>query len=374
MNETKVTISLRTILVIILVGLGLVLAYELRALILTVFFAYIINAGLRPIVDRLTSKGFKRGIAIALTYIVFFVIVFILGFSIISTAVIQLQAFINDLDTKILNLASFINTNLPFLNNYIHLDPNAVNVDDLIASFNIGDANQILVQFANIVGNQGLSIVNSVVNVVFSLVIIIMLSIYMLGQPDYVYKPLIKLLPERWEKRFDPVLDKIEASLGAWMGGQLILMLSVGIITYLILVIPGIFDPNFPLVKYALVLSIIAGLLEGIPNIGPIITMVVALAAAVLTGGGVPVLIYILISFVILQQLEGILIVPVVMKRALDLHPILSIVGAVAGLELAGPVGALLSIPIVATIQIVVLEVSKSYRQQKTAKKISKKS
>jgi len=366
MKDYKVSISLRTLLIVILAGLSLFLAYELRTLLLSVFFAYIINAGLRPIVDRLESRRVKRGFAIAITYIVFFLIIFVLGFLVFSSAFTQFKSFFGDIDQKIINFANFIQINAPFLSHYIDLSNlNAENISGLFSNLGSEGANATLLQLFNVVGNQGVSIISGVVNALFSFIVIIMISIYMLTQKDYVYKPLIKLLPAHLEKRLDPVLDKIEASLGAWLGGQLILMLSVGVITYVILIVPGLFDSAYPLSKYALVLAIIAGILEGIPNIGPIITMAVALVAAILSGAGVPVVLFILIAFILLQQLEGILIVPVVMRKALDLHPILSIIGAVAGLELGGPVGALLSIPIVATIQIVVLEVSKSYRLKK---------
>lgn len=372
MTETKITISFKTIIVVVLVILSLFLAYELRGLILTVFFAYIINAGLRPLVDRLSkSKYISRTGAIAITYLVSFLIVFTIGFLILSTAFTQIRAFFIDIDQKILNFISFIELNLPFLNQYIDLNAiseNANNISDMITKLDWQNINSGIMSLLNNVGARGISILGGVVGGLLSVFVIIMLSIYMLKHDDYVYKPLVKLLPKNLEKRVDPVLDKIESSLGAWMGGQLTLMLIIGVITYFILIIPSFFDPTYALGKYALVLAIIAGLLEGIPSIGPIITLVIALVAAVLSGAGVPILIFILIAFILLQQLEGVFIVPAVMKRAVDLHPILSIIGAMAGLQLGGPIGALLSIPIVAMIQIVVLEVSKSYRQEKVKK------
>ncbi len=374
MTQTKITFSLRTILVIVLTILGLALAHELRGLILTVFFAYIINAGLRPIVDKLSkNKYISRTGAIAITYAISFLIVLILGFVIFSTAFTQIRAFFTDIDNKILNFVSFIQNNLPFLNQYIDLESisaNANNLSTAISQVDLQNINDGLMSLLNNLGATGISILGGVLGGVLSLFVIIMLSIYMLKHDDYVYKPLVRLLPQHLEKRFDPVLDKIEASLGSWMAGQILLMLIIGVITYLILIIPSFFDPTYPLARYALVLAIIAGLLEGVPSIGPVITLIVALVAAILSGAGVPILIFILIAFIILQQLEGVFIVPTVMKRAVDLHPIVSIIGAMAGLQLGGPIGALLSIPIVAMIQIIVLEVSKSYRNQKLTNKL----
>ena len=141
-------------------------------------------------------------------------------------------------------------------------------------------------------------------------------------------------------------MRKIERRLGSWFIGQITLGVSIGIATYIGLNLLGI--------EFALSLAIIAGLLEIVPIIGPIISAVPAVLIALTTS---PVLAVIVIAlFFIIQQLENNILVPMVMRKALGLPPLVTIIALMIGGRLAGVSGMVLAVPIVVISQLVIRE------------------
>jgi predicted PurR-regulated permease PerM len=129
-----------------------------------------------------------------------------------------------------------------------------------------------------------------------------------------------------------------------------------------LLIIPGFFDPHYTLDDFALPIALMAGLLEAIPNVGPAITLILTSILAIGTNGAGTVL-YVAVSFTVLQNLEAVFIVPMVMKRAIGIDPILSILGIIAGFQVAGVVGAILAIPLIGIAQIMVVAAANEYKR-----------
>lgn len=145
------------------------------------------------------------------------------------------------------------------------------------------------------------------------------------------------------QERVRKTLVRIEEKLGAWMRGQLILSLTIGLIYYIGLLALG--------VPYALPLAILGGMMEVIPVIGPIIAAIPALLISLTISpflAGVVGLFYFAV-----QQIENQVIVPQVMKRAVGLNPILVILVVAIGGRLLGVGGALLAVPIAVVVQVV---------------------
>lgn len=360
----KITISYKTILLVLLTVIGVWLAYQLRSVIIVLFLAFILNAGLRPIVKFLTNRfKFKRGVAILITYLVILLGVVLSISVIVGAAIEQISVFITTLPDRVQNLSEFIQQ-VPILDRYI-------NTSDLINSLNSSNLlnisperiYDIILGAINTIGFQGLAILGSVVGFLFNSLLIVIISIYMIQNRRNVYEGALELLPERHSKRLNPVLTKIENSLGSWLLGQGILMFAIGLGAYIALQIPRFFDADYQTFQFALVIAIIAALLEAIPNIGPTITLIIAVIIAILTGASVPILIFIIVAFIVIQQLEGLYLVPRIMNRAIDLNPVVTIAGVTAGFELGGPFGALIAVPILGVIQIVVKELSTEWKK-----------
>jgi predicted PurR-regulated permease PerM len=356
--SNKITINPKTIIFSVLLLLGILLAYELRSVLITIFVAYVLNAGLRPIVSFFESKKLPRGLAIALTYLIIIVVFGFILFVIFNTAVDQIRLFVNNLDENYLE--NFLN-NFPFLSQIIQLDQLDLSINSLRNMVST-DFYNVLLQGLNVVGGRGISLIANIFGSLLNLIVILIMSVYMIQNRKHIYEPLLKLFPDKYSKKLNPILHKIETSMGNWLLGQIVLMVVIGFATYLTLMVPSVLDAGYPMARYALVLAILAGVLEGIPNIGPFITLIITLLVAVVTGASLPIIIYIVIAFTVLQQLEAVFIVPVVMKRAVDLHPVVTIAGVLAGFSLGGPIGALLSIPLIGIIQIIVLNVLEEWK------------
>jgi len=130
-------------------------------------------------------------------------------------------------------------------------------------------------------------------------------------------------------------LDASQQSLGAWVRGQLLLSLVVGVLATLALFVLG--------VPYALVLGVFAGICELIPYIGPFIAGAPAVVVAL--GDSPTRAVLAVVSYVLIQQVENHALVPLVMKRSTNLHPVVVILVLLVGFELLGIVGALVAVP-----------------------------
>jgi len=139
-------------------------------------------------------------------------------------------------------------------------------------------------------------------------------------------------------------INKVSERLGEWLRSQLLLMVTIGVLDGTILAILGI--------QYALTLGLLAGLLEIIPVIGPIVAAVTAIAVAFVSGAPIWKIIAILIAYILVQQLEGNILVPKLMSKVIGLSPIFVIIAILIGNRLLGIGGAILAVPVAAGIQV----------------------
>jgi predicted PurR-regulated permease PerM len=348
-------------------GLAILLSFELRGVLISLFIAFILSAGLRPLIALLEEKGFSRGIAILVSYLFIALVAIILSVVVVNIAVVQLRSFFSNIDTKIATAETFVSSNLPFLKDYIDFNSIRESLKSGSIDFKSLSSSQFfsrILENISFFGGQGISIVGRVFGGLLSVFSIIMISIYMLSNRKSAYEDIIELTPNRYQKKLFPVFKKMEQSLGSWLVGQISLMFIIGFITAILIALPRLFDSNYPLISYVFIIAVIAGLFEGIPNLGPIFTTIITVLIALISGASLGVIIYIVVAFLLLQQIEGIFIVPMVMKKAVDINPILSIAGVLAGFELAGPLGALLAVPIIAMLQIIILELSAYWKER----------
>jgi predicted PurR-regulated permease PerM len=145
-------------------------------------------------------------------------------------------------------------------------------------------------------------------------------------------------------------------------------MLIIGIVTYLIIWVPSLFVQGYTLDEFALPIALVAGIFEFLPSIGPALTSILAGLIAFGTGG-LGALVYVVISFAILQNLEAIFIVPMVMRKAVGIDPIVTILGILAALKLTGVLGAILVVPIIVVVKIAIVESARREKMKSRSKK-----
>lgn len=183
---------------------------------------------------------------------------------------------------------------------------------------------------------------------VVDLVLILFVSLYTLIEAPRMRRFALSLFPVESRPQVDHVLNSMAQAMGGFIRGAVITAIIIGVVTSIGLSIIGI--------PFPLVLGLIAGVLELLPYIGPIIAAVPMLIVALLQSPTQALIV--LIFFVILQQLESNVLVPNIMKTQTEISPLLSIIAIVAGASLGGILGALVAIPIAAALRVFVREVA----------------
>ena len=186
-----------------------------------------------------------------------------------------------------------------------------------------------------------LSTVFSTISFIIGLVVIPFWLFYILHDESQVKEGLLRALPEQLRADAQCLASLIDDVLSAYIRGQLLLCLFVGGLATIALFIIG--------VPFALVLGIIAGLLEALPYVGPILGAIPAILVALLSDPGSA--IWVAVAFLAIQQVENLLLVPRIAGKSVKLHPALVMVVLVIGNELAGFLGMLIAVPVAAVIR-----------------------
>lgn len=316
----KIEISHKTILFTIFLLIGLWFLYYIKDILFLIFVAFLISIILNPSVDKLQKLKIPRGLAAIIVYLFFAIILFF------SIGII-LKPFIEQ--SK--NFA----TNLPL---YLSRFQIPVFITDKITREIGAQISALTSQFLKI----GISIISNILAVIAVFVFALYFVVARKRLPDYLSLFLSKAQIERLEK----LLMNLENKVGGWARAQILLMLVVGFLNYLGLSILGI--------PYAIPLGVLAGLLEVIPNLGPIIAAI----PAVVVGFGIsPVTGLSVIALVFLiQQIENYLLVPKVMEKSAGVNPLVTLLVILIGFRIAGVIGALLSIPVIVILREIVKE------------------
>ncbi len=189
---------------------------------------------------------------------------------------------------------------------------------------------------------------------IFSFILIIVLSFYLAVQEDGVGNFLRVVTPWEREKYIVGLWNRSKKKIGLWMQGQLLLGVIIMVLVYLGLLLIG--------VKHALLLAVLAGVLEIIPIFGPILASIPAILLAY-TGAGMTQALVVAGLFLVVQQFENQLIYPLVVKKVVGVPPMISILALIIGGQLAGFLGVLISVPMAA----ILMELFSDMEQRKIA-------
>ena len=172
-------------------------------------------------------------------------------------------------------------------------------------------------------------------------------AFYLLKDRPALTESINEAIPATWRRDVWACVGIVNRVFGRWLRGQLLLGVVVGFATFIGLQILGaVVDPRFG--EFAVLLAVIAGILELLPIIGPIIAMVPTLLIALTVADPGRALVAVVILYVIVQQLENNILVPVVQGDAIDLHPSVVILALIVGGAIAGLFGAIFALPLTA--------------------------
>jgi predicted PurR-regulated permease PerM len=183
---------------------------------------------------------------------------------------------------------------------------------------------------------------SSTLSALAGLAIILFVAIYVAADTDLYHRGLMHLFPHRSRRLAGDILTEIATQLRKWLTTQLIAMAVIGVVSTVVLLILD--------VKAAFALGLIAGLLEFIPTIGPILSAIPAIAMGFLDSPEKA--LYVAIAYIAIQQLEGHILIPLLMKGGMDLPPVLTILAQALMALLFGFLGLMVAVPMLAAAMV----------------------
>lgn len=317
MAPQRIEISYKTIIFTAFFLIFLWVFYQIREIVFLVFLSFIAASGLRPAVDGLEKIKIPRVAAILFVYLL--LILFL-----VVTLYLIIPLLIDETIKMIQELIYFFSPISPYFN---------ITPDKLTEQLGPISSN-ILKATVSVVSN------------LFSFFTFFVFTFYLLMERRHMRTFLRSLLGEEMKERLVKLILQIEERLGAWVRAELMLGTIIGVMTYV-----GLMFLN---IESALPLAILAGVLELVPIIGPILSAIPAVIIAFVVSPWLALATALL--YLLIQQLENQLIVPYVMKKAIGLPPMVTILAILIGGKLSGFVGMLLSIPVLVCLQIIIPE------------------
>ncbi len=328
----SVSISTTTFIKAVLIVLGLWFLWFIRDIV-AIFVASILLAALiEPFASWFAARSIPRGLAVLIVYTCLLSLAAI--FILLVVPIVAQQG-----GQLVSNFSSSYTQAMESLGQVRQVSADYGFADNLTSSLTA-----LQTSLTNSFGSF-FSTVWGVVGSVAAVFIVLVLSFYMVVDEERMRKYFRSLAPIEYQPYVAHLMKKMSRKMGEWLRGQIILGLIVGVAVYIGLTLLG--------VKYALVLALIAGILEVIPYVGPIISLVPALIIGFAQSPFIGLAVVIL--YLVIQHLENNVLVPKIMQKVTGLNPIISILALLVGLKAGGLAGAVLAIPL-AMMGVVILE------------------
>ena len=330
------SITLRAAIVVLLVGLAAWWLYLVRDVVVTGLLALIIAAAIHAPVAALERRGIRRVVAVVLVYVALIAVVTLLLTLLVPPLVSQARELAIDLPTILGSLASSVNDMLAQLG----LSTGGSVVDTVLGQ--LGSVGGVLARIPGVV-----------VGFISTLLLVTFLSALMILERDRARAWAMRFVASGDRPAWDGVLRKAAGRLGAYVRGQLLIMLVTGVGSFVGLVLIG--------VPFALPLGIFAFLTEAIPIAGPIIAGIVMILVALTQSPLQALLTIALVAFI--QQLESLVLVPVIQGRLISISPVVALLAVLSGSAIGDIPGAILAIPLVAIAMVVIDDVILPWRR-----------
>lgn len=303
---------------------------------IVIFIAIILAEGIRPLVDRMQARRVPRPLAVLLIYLAIFVVLGFLAYALVQPLISQLAAFANALPDYATEAQQLLLRIQQLANGNAQIQQAISLLTSQIGSI-LSNTLPVILHLPFAIGD-----------LVFNALLILLIAFLWLTSIGRLRPFVLGLLPADTRPTAQAMIDDSSRKLGGYLRGVLVNMVVIGTLSGL-----GLWALGVP---YPALLGVLAGLTELIPFLGPWISgavavVVAALAVDPLKAGEVIVL------FMVLQQVEGNTLVPIVMNRTVELNPLLIVVAVLIGGALFGIAGSVLSVPLAALIEIVVVRV-----------------
>lgn len=302
-----------------------------------VAFAMFAALGLDPLVRRLQARGMKRAWAITIVYFVFALVIIAIIWLILPTVIQQITQFIRDVPGMI---SDFQRSDL-FAWLVAQFGDQAPDLLAEVQKF-LTDPNNVAA-----IGGGVLSIGVGIGTTISGIIIIIVLSLYFLASLPEIKKAFYRLWPARLRSTTSEITEQITDSVGGYLGGMVVLAFFNSLVAFLLYLFLGL--------PFPALMAVVAFSITLIPLVGSVlfwaIGTVVALIASPFSG-----LIF-AIAYLVYMQIEAYVLTPKVMNKAISVPGSLVVIGALVGGTLMGLLGALVAIPVTASILLIIKRV-----------------
>lgn len=327
-NKTIQSGQFKTALYVVLLGIALWLIVELRSLLLTLVFALTLASAIAPLAEKLETFRVPRLATIVGVYIV---VGLIYAFAAVS--------LFPPLKEQSINLIQHIPGYFQGLNDWY--DKVRLLLGD--TTIPAGPRHLETPDFGTLalkLGRQTLDVTSDLVGGVVNVIVVLFLTAYFVIEAEMIWTKLLLWLPADWRPRAASLIKPLEGRLGGYVRGQMLVSLAVALVLGTGLTLLK--------VKYSLVLGVMAGLLNLVPFVGSILTAVFATLIAAnqsLTLGGLTILL-----FAVEQWLESNVIVPQLLGKQVELHPLIVLFSILIGATVLGLAGAIVAVPLATAI------------------------
>lgn len=318
-NEQRLDISWETIIKVFVAGFIFYILFLARHIVIWFFFALIISLLLDPAINFLKRLRFPKLVAVILIYLSIFGLLGLMLYLIAPIFIFEINQF---------------GQNIP--DYFQKLDP-------ILESLGIDigkNFQEVTVSLISSLQDSSQSIFRAI-SVFFggitSTIFILIFAFYISLEDRVLERTLSLLAPKKYEDRISEIFEKAQFKVSRWFGARILACLFVGIVSFIVL-----FSFN---VKYAFTLSLVSGALNFIPFIGPLITGLLTLLFVGISNSWV-LAIYILVAFYIIQAIENNFITPLLLKKFLDLPPILVLMSILIGGTMFGLLGVMFVVPV----------------------------
>lgn len=324
----SIAISSGTMFRVLIIAAVAAFLYLIRDVVAMTLVAIFLATLIDPFADIFTRWKIPRALAV--------LVVYVLGLAFISLVVLLI---VPPLLTELSELATALSPFIADANGWLQVDAFLAgswssNIGEIVSSIRDSGIAGALPKVA--------AFGSSAFDVMLSVGVALILAFYFVVEKNEIIRGIGIIAPPEYQPFVMHIAGKTREQMGIWLRGQLALMGSIFVLIYGALMILGI--------PYALVLALLAGLLEIIPFVGPMVSaipaIVLALAVspihALFTAG----------AYLVIQQIEGNILVPKIMQKVAGINPIVSVLAVLIGWRVGGIVGAVLSIPLAMAIMV----------------------
>ena len=321
-TEKTIEISTGTILRTIIILVLVFFLYLVRDIVLLFLIAFTLASALEPLVSSARRRfRLPRGLTVFLVYIVVIGLIGLFFYALTPSFVEQFK----ELGMRYESFSESIEKGSGVFEEFLR---------------RTGLASSLGTLFAGITGVSGGAFGTAVgfLTGLLEIISILVISFYLVIEQGAIRTAISQWVPDTYRDKTLNVVTTIQRKLGLWLLGQLILSLTIFLVTFIVLSILN--------VNLALALAALAGLLEIVPFLGPFIAAIPAILVAFTQSPTLA--LFVAVLYLLIQKAEGYVLVPKIMQKTVGVHPLVVLMAILVGFKLAGILGALLAVPVVA--------------------------